>query len=111
VVHTSSVCHRRPIREDFGPIGIYKLDSCFFPDPYVVSGWVKDKLGAVTCESFEKWNCLYFLCILRPQAAGAARVEASCFALRSRALLKGVISRVALSVKLDQMKKNIPGVW
>lgn len=33
-----------------------------------------------------------------------------CFALRSRASLKGAISGIALSVEEDQLKWKIPGV-
>jgi hypothetical protein len=36
--------------------------------------------------------------------------DVNCFALKKRALLKGVITGVAINVKVDQLKGKIPGV-
>lgn len=43
VVETSNVCPVN-VTEDF----FERVDSCFLADPYVLSSWVKDKLGMVT---------------------------------------------------------------
>lgn len=75
-------------RDDFGPVGA--------ADPYVVSGWVKDKLGAVTSVTDPRSGIVLSLCFLRPKAGGAAHHTfqlVSCFALWSRTPLKGVTGR------------------
>ena len=45
---------------------------------------------------------------LRVKQMGAINVN--CFALKKRAPLKGVITGVAVNVKVDQLKGKIPGV-
>ena len=62
-----------------------------------------------------KWTHNDLLCFFCPERAGAPEHATktrivTCFALQSRALLKGVITGEALSVEKDQLKLKIPGV-
>ena len=70
VVETSNICPENPTRDEFGQVGVRlleRVDSCFLANLYIMSGWVKDKLGMDACESFQKWNCFDLLCIRRPE--------------------------------------------
>ena len=77
-------------------------------DAYVVSNWVKDKLGMVTSVKVVS----IFLSICLPEEAGASRhavwaQPVVCFALRSKVQLKGVINGVSLRVEVDQIEGNM----
>ena len=85
-------------------------------DLYVVSRWVKGKLGSVKSVKVSKSGIVWIFCASSSQrqwALSSMRLRAQpmlCFALRSRAPLIGVTSGVTLSVEVDQIKKIIPGI-
>ena len=83
-------------------------------DPFVISGWVKTELGAVDSET--KSGLVIIVCVSAGQREKALRVKrmgarnGNCFDLKKKAPLKGLISGVAVNVKVDQLKGKIPSV-
>ena len=70
VVKTSNVCPVNPTGEDFGMVGVRfleRVDCYFLADPYIVSSWVKGKLGMDTYMKVSRSVFFYFLCILHPE--------------------------------------------
>lgn len=106
-------------KDYFGPVGVRfleKVDSCLFSDPYVVSGWVEKNLGTLNSVKVSRSGVVLIICVSSTQREWALRITClgtrslSCFALRSRAPLEGVITGVALSVEMEQIKMRIPSV-
>ena len=111
--------HPKDDKDDFGPVGVRfveRMDPCFLVDPYVVLGWVEERLGYIELGKVTRSGLLMIYCVSSAQMEMALQIKrlgtriVTCFALRSRAFLKGVITGVALSVEEEQWKLKIPGV-
>ena len=82
----------------------------------MVSGWVKTELGAVESVEVTRRGLVIIVCVSAGQREKALRVkrmgkrDVNCFATKKRAPLKGVITGVAVNVKVNQLKGKIPGV-
>jgi hypothetical protein len=93
-----------------------KVDPCLLADPYVVAGWVKMELVAVKSVKITHSGLVITVCVSASQRdrelhATQMRTRAvTCFALKKREPLKGVITGVAVNVKVDQLKGKIPSV-
>ena len=86
-----------------------KVDSCLLADPFVVSRWVKSVrvtrsgLVIIVCVSVgHRKNAL------EVKRMGAIKVNS--FVLKKKAPMKGVITGIAVDVKVDQLRAKIPGV-
>ena len=92
------------------------MDPCLLADPFVASGWVKRELGAVESQKTTISGLLISVWVPAGQREKALRVKligarnVNCFALKKTVPFKGVITWVAVNVKVDQLKGKIPGV-
>lgn len=95
-------------RDDSVPVGVRfveRMDPCILADPYVVSGWVEKRLETVELVKVTR-SGLYYVSYVQKErpfwTTVLGTITVTCFALQSRAPLKGVIMWVALSVEEDQ---------
>ena len=93
-----------------------KVDPGLLADPYLLSGWVGKMLDTVKLMKVTRSGFVMFVCVSSAQSEQAlcatqlGSISVSCFALRNRAPLKGLISGVVLCVEVEQLKFKIPGV-
>ena len=93
-----------------------KVDSCLLADPFVVSWQVKKELGHVESVRVTRSGLMIIACVSVGQRKNALEVKrmgarkVNCFVLKKRATIKGVITGVAVNIKVDQLRGKIPGV-
>jgi hypothetical protein len=85
-------------------------------DPFVVSWWVKKELGYVESMRVTRSGLVITVSVSVGQRENALVVKrmgarkVTCFVLKIRAPMKGVITWVAVNIKVDQLRGKIPSV-